>query len=111
MPLPPLVPAAQIDLDRSIILPFLVPRIKLNLSHATESVTEILESQQDDTEKIQRKPIPGAASDHKSESEMKLEKIEAELRVIKLALELITAICAELPDPEDNEDEEIEEGE
>jgi hypothetical protein len=42
-------------------------------------------------------------SDHKSETELGLERIEAKLRAVQLALEILTGICAMLPDPADLE--------
>ena len=39
-------------------------------------------------------------SDHKTDSERELEQIETRLRTVQLALEILTGICATLPDPE-----------
>lgn len=56
-------------------------------------------------------------SDHKSETELELEKLEGKLRTVQLALEVLTGACATLPDPEvggpDEEegDDNAEEGE
>jgi hypothetical protein len=51
-------------------------------------------------------------SDHKSETQLGLERIEAKLRAVQLALEILTGICATLPDPADLEpgvdDDEVE---
>ena len=48
-------------------------------------------------------------SDHKSPSEIELAQIERRLRTVQLALEIMTGVCATLPDPEpaveDDEDE------
>ncbi|KAG8799806.1 hypothetical protein FRC16_004319 [Serendipita sp. 398] len=73
--------------------------------------------EQDDINKKLPTLKNGAKSDHKSQADVDLERTEAELRVVKLALELITGICAELPEPEegdldgelDEDEEEIEE--
>lgn len=39
-------------------------------------------------------------SDHKSPNEVELERIEKKLRSVQLALEVMTGVCATLPDPE-----------
>lgn len=49
-------------------------------------------------------------SDHKSQTELELEKLEGKLRTVQLALEVLTGACATLPDPEaGGSDEEAEE--
>jgi hypothetical protein len=50
-------------------------------------------------------------SDHKSETDLGLERIEVKLRAVQLALEILAGICATLPDPdlEPGADEEVEE--
>lgn len=56
-------------------------------------------------------------SDHKSETELELEKLEGKLRTVQLALEVLTGACATLPDPgvggpdEEEGDDNAEEGE
>lgn len=52
-------------------------------------------------------------TDHKSPAEIELAQIEQRLRTVQLALEILTGICATLPDPEPvaeggDEDEENE---
>lgn len=39
-------------------------------------------------------------SDHKSSSEVELERLEKKLRSVQLALEVMTGVCATLPEPE-----------
>ncbi len=39
-------------------------------------------------------------SDHKTTSELELERLETRLRTVQLALETLTGMCATLPDPE-----------
>lgn len=39
-------------------------------------------------------------TDHKTSSEIELERLETRLRTIQLALEILTGVCATLPDPE-----------
>lgn len=48
-------------------------------------------------EKMSLKNTP--KSDHKSSSEVELEQLEANLRTVQLALEILTGVCATLPDP------------
>lgn len=38
-------------------------------------------------------------SDHKTEYEAELERLETTLRTVQLALEILTGVCATLPDP------------
>ena len=38
-------------------------------------------------------------TDHKTPSEIELERLEAKLRTVQLALEILTGVCATLPDP------------
>ncbi len=49
-------------------------------------------------------------SDHKSPIEVQLDALESKLRTVQLSLEILTGVCATLPDPEpdlarDQEDE------
>lgn len=50
-------------------------------------------------------------SDHKNPTEIELERIETTLRTVHLALEILTGVCATLPEPEVVEGEEEEEEE
>jgi hypothetical protein len=38
-------------------------------------------------------------SDHKTAIEVELERLESKLRMVQLALEILTGVCAALPDP------------
>lgn len=49
-------------------------------------------------ENLSLKDIP--KSDHKSQVETDLERLEARMRTVQLALEILTGACATLPDPE-----------
>ncbi|KAG5639576.1 hypothetical protein H0H81_012247 [Sphagnurus paluster] len=51
--------------------------------------------------------IQGPNSDHKSQGELELERLEANLRTVQLALEILTGTCATLPDPESHASENI----
>jgi hypothetical protein len=60
---------------------------------------------------VENLSIKGAPkSDHKSEAEAELEKIESKLRTIQLSLEILTGVCATIPDPEATVPEGGEEG-
>ena len=53
----------------------------------------------------------GPKADHKSETEIGLERVETKLRAVQLALEILTGVCATLPDSDlepGADDEEIE---
>ncbi|KDQ15679.1 hypothetical protein BOTBODRAFT_108287 [Botryobasidium botryosum FD-172 SS1] len=101
-PLPPMIPAAAIDIERTIIVPFLVPLLSIPLEDlATRAHT--LASQPVYT--LPRAPGLNQTpkSDHKSAAEQELERIEMRLRTIQLALEILTTVCARLPDPTEPE--------
>jgi hypothetical protein len=38
-------------------------------------------------------------SDHKTATEIELERLESKLRTVQLALEILIGVCATLPDP------------
>jgi hypothetical protein len=102
-----MLPAASIDVDRAVIVPFLVPLLSINLPEISTNVEQLVTIQASE----KKQPvITGAKSDHRSESEMQLERTEVKLRTVQLALELLTAICAQLPESEPFTEEEEEEG-
>jgi hypothetical protein len=53
----------------------------------------------------------GPKSDHKSEAELELDRLENHLRTIQLALEILTDASATLPEPVDAEGETGDDGE
>jgi len=115
-PLPPPTPASSIDIDKDTVLPLLLPVISsISLSEASKSVQDLLARQASEpvVEKPSLKNTP--KSDHKSPIETELEKLEGKLRTVQLSLEILTGVCATLPDPDpdvpagkDNEDDEDE---
>ncbi|KAI0053405.1 ARM repeat-containing protein [Auriscalpium vulgare] len=111
-PIPPPSAAASLDLDKDVLLPVLVPAItSTSVAEATAAVQQLLARQAGEPP-IQRASAGHAPkSDHKSESELELERIETRLRAIQFALEILTGICATLPDPDEavEDDGEIEE--
>lgn len=117
-PLPSGSVAAAIDLESEILLPLLQPVISsTSLIDVTNAVQEIIAKEvstilsswcpcsqgvaqelEPSLEKLSIKGTP--KSDHKTEAELTLERLETKLRTIQLALEILTGVCATLPDPE-----------
>ena len=114
-----------LDLDRTVILPILTPLLNVSLGDASNAV-ETIASQpvsiilklaiprlnllllagcflltQDRKIPPHLQNVPG--SDHKSPNELEAERIEAQLRTVQLALEILSGICASLPDVEDDD--------
>ncbi|KIL71572.1 hypothetical protein M378DRAFT_6294 [Amanita muscaria Koide BX008] len=112
-PIPPPSASSFMDIDKDIVLPLLQPVISsISLPEISHTVQELVQRQASEPqiEKLSLKNTP--KSDHKSQVELELEKLEGKLRTVKLALEILTGACATLPDPELNgtveEDEEEE---
>ncbi|KAJ3804403.1 armadillo-type protein [Lentinula aff. lateritia] len=100
LPLPQPSAASIVDIDKDVTLPLLQPvisSVKLPeiASRAQQLVYGLaLEPQ---IEKMSLKNTP--KSDHKLSSEVELEQLEANLRTVQLALEILTGVGATLPDP------------
>ncbi|KAF8346997.1 armadillo-type protein [Amanita rubescens] len=111
-PIPPPSATSFVDIDKDIVLPLLQPVISsVALSDISNTVQELVqrEASEPQIEKLSLKNTP--KSDHKSKTELELEKLEGRLRTVQLALEVLTGACATLPDPEvGGPDEEGEEG-
>lgn len=106
VPIPPPSIAATLEIDRDVVIPTLQPVISsLSIAEASERVTELLQQQESipELEKLSLKNTP--KSDHKSPAELELERIENRLRTVQLALEILTGVCATLPEPEPVEDD------
>ncbi|KIJ54300.1 hypothetical protein M422DRAFT_154105 [Sphaerobolus stellatus SS14] len=103
-PLPSMMPASTIDMERTIILPLLVPQLSVKLQEVTSKVLELLPQLVDE---FARKPslqhTPG--TDHRNVAEQELGYTEERLRLTQLSLEILTGICAKLPEPEPAEEE------
>ncbi|KAF8204010.1 armadillo-type protein [Pholiota molesta] len=84
-PIPPPSSASFIDIDKDVVLPLLQPLIQRQANEPS-------------LENLSLKNTP--KSDHKSTIEVELELLEAKLRTVQLALEILTGTCATLPDPE-----------
>ncbi|KAG9041973.1 hypothetical protein FS837_011509 [Tulasnella sp. UAMH 9824] len=123
-PLPTMGPTPPEDLDKKITLPLLVSLLDYSPLNAANRVQELITAED---LKQNSKVLKGCVndsmpkSDHQSETELELESIESQLRTLILGLEVLTGVCANLPDPEpevveevdmdeeDNDDEVIEE--
>ncbi|KAF8899116.1 armadillo-type protein [Infundibulicybe gibba] len=102
-PLPPPSAVSSVDIDKDIVLPLLRPTISsVNLPDISNRVQQLLtqESSIPQMENLSLKNTP--KSDHKSPLEIELEQIEKDLRTIQLTLEILTGVCATLPDPSFN---------
>lgn len=100
-PIPPLSPASSIDIDKDIVLPLLRPVITSISLLDISNYTQQLVAQENSEPKIERLSVKNMPeSGHKSESEIELEHLEDNLRTVQLALEILTGLCATLPDPE-----------
>ncbi|TFY75395.1 hypothetical protein EWM64_g8618 [Hericium alpestre] len=113
-PLPPPSAAALVDLEKEVLLPVLGPvASSVSLLEASDAVQAIIQRQTEEPH-IEKSPGKGVPkSDHRTPEEQELERIEARLRAVQLALEILTGVCATLPDPEageeaDNNDDEVE---
>ncbi|CAE6442616.1 hypothetical protein ACGC1H_007560 [Rhizoctonia solani] len=100
-PLPAALNASAIDIDRSIALPLITPLLSYSLDEAVGEVQKTLVDPpapppQNNSLKFAKLP----KSDDKSPAELVLERIERRLRVLQLSLEILTGVCAQLPDPE-----------
>jgi len=101
LPFPPISIAATVDVDRDIVLPTLEPVLSLvSLPKAAEVVLELIAKEDSipQLEKLSLKHAP--KSDDKTSSQIELERLETKLRTVQLALEVLTGVCATLPDPE-----------
>ncbi|KAF7290517.1 ARM repeat-containing protein [Mycena indigotica] len=100
-PIPPPSIVSNLDIDKDVVLPQLQRIISgFSIAAASSSVLEIL-ARQDSTPSIQNLSLHHTPkSDHRSPAEIELEQIEGRLRTIQLSLEILTGVCATLPDPD-----------
>ncbi|KAF5385007.1 hypothetical protein D9615_001213 [Tricholomella constricta] len=108
-PLPPPTAASFVDIDKDIVLPLLQPVITpISLADASKVALELVEKQASEIQ-IENLSLEHAPkSDHKSQAELELERLEATLRTVQLALEILTGACATLPDPESDTEKGVE---
>ncbi|RDB28844.1 hypothetical protein Hypma_015922 [Hypsizygus marmoreus] len=100
-PLPPPTAAGFIDIDKDIVLPLLQPVIaSISLPETANTALELVTrlAAEPQLENLSLKNTP--KTDHKSQIELELERLEAKMRTVQLALEILTGACATLPDPE-----------
>ncbi|KDN49105.1 hypothetical protein RSAG8_02458, partial [Rhizoctonia solani AG-8 WAC10335] len=100
-PLPAALNASAIDIDRSIALPLITPLLSYSLDEAVGEVQKTLAdppAPQPQNNSLKFAKLP--KSDDKTPAELVLERIERRLRVLQLSLEILTGVCAQLPDPE-----------
>ncbi|KAF8832000.1 hypothetical protein HHX47_DHR1000917 [Lentinula edodes] len=99
-PLPQPSAASIVDIDKDITLPLLQPVISsVQLPEIASRAQQLVDglALEPQIERMSLKNTP--KSDHKSSSELELEQLEANLRTVQLALEILTGVCATLPDP------------
>ncbi|KAG7099676.1 hypothetical protein E1B28_001500 [Marasmius oreades] len=119
-PLPPAITGSIIDIDKEIILPLLQPVISsVSLPDIAATVQQLVDSIASEPPSVEKLSIKHAPkSDHKSTQELELDQLEGKLRSIQLALEILTGVCATLPDPsmdihedgkDENDDDDMEE--
>ncbi|KAG9314153.1 ARM repeat-containing protein [Chiua virens] len=100
-PFPPPSGTSTIDINNDLLLPVLCPVVSsLPLDEVAQQVQDLVTRQANEPpsiEKLSLKNTPN--SDHKSETEFDLERLENRLRTVQLALEILTGACASLPDP------------
>lgn len=114
-PLPPPTSASFVDIDKEIVLPLLQPVISAVDLHEAASVAQRCVAQLE-AEPPKESMKHGPKSDHQSEPEAELSRLESKLRTLQLSLEILTGTCATLPDPEpdahptdnDDDDEDVE---
>lgn len=111
----PLAVASDIDIDTELVTMLLPVLQATSLPEATARVPVLLAQLANEagSDKPSLKNAP--QSDHRSPAEIELESIENQLRTTQLALEILTAACATLPDPDvskhdDEEDDKEDEG-
>ncbi|KAH8111844.1 armadillo-type protein [Phellopilus nigrolimitatus] len=100
-PVPAPSAASTVDIDRDVILPLVTPILtSISLAEASDRVLQLVSAEEEEpkVEKLSLKHTP--KSDHKSPGERELERIEARLRNVQLSLEILTGVCATLPDPD-----------
>ncbi|KAG8219606.1 ARM repeat-containing protein [Butyriboletus roseoflavus] len=100
-PLPPPSVTSTLDVNNDLLLPVLRPVISsVSLDEVVQQVQELVTRQANEPPSIENlSPKNTPKSDHKSQTELDLEQLENRLRTIQLALEILTGVCATLPDP------------
>jgi hypothetical protein len=112
-PLPPPSALSSLDLDQDVLLPVLLPVIaSASLEEASAAAQRLVQTEAEQPRPAAKGGSGGPGSDHKAPETLELERIEARLRAVQLALEILTGVCATLPDPDlAVEEEEVVDGE
>ncbi|KAI0315662.1 ARM repeat-containing protein [Amylostereum chailletii] len=97
-PIPPPSAVAALDLDKEVLLPVLVPVITGASLHAAAAAVQQLIQTQGEQPQVEKPTKDAPGSDHKSSETIELERIETRLKGVQLALEILTGVCATLPD-------------
>ena len=114
-PIPPPSSASVVDIDKDVVLPLLQSVIaSVSLIETTNEVQGLIQMQTSEPQ-LENLSVKTPGSDHKSSIELQLEVLESKLRTVQLSLEILTGVCATLPDPEpdfskDQGDQEADEG-
>ncbi|KAF9055965.1 armadillo-type protein [Panaeolus papilionaceus] len=112
IPIPPPSAASFVDLDKEVVLPLLQPVISsISIQDVTNTVQELLHRQETEPQLEKMSLKHGPHTDHKTTIERDLEVLEAKLRTVQLALEILTGACATLPDPDPGLPADQEDGE
>ncbi|KAF9786699.1 ARM repeat-containing protein [Thelephora terrestris] len=115
-PLPPLTAASAVDIGGEIVLPLMPPLLtSISLPETSQQIQTLVEKQASlpQMESLSLNHTP--KSEDKTPLELDLERFENRLRTIQLGLEILTSVCATLPDseisPENDVADEAEEAE
>ncbi|KAG8723791.1 hypothetical protein FRC12_011343 [Ceratobasidium sp. 428] len=108
-PLPAAMNASTIDIDRTIALPLITPLLSYSLQDAVAEAQSTLAEPPAPPPNPSLKHAKLPKSDHKTPAEIALERIERRLRVLELALEILTGVCAQMPEPDPVEEDMVEE--
>ncbi|KAH7923890.1 ARM repeat-containing protein [Leucogyrophana mollusca] len=100
-PLPPPSATSAIDITKDVTLPLLQPVISsLSLVDVSNAVQELVGNQNSEPPQLEKLSLKNTPkTDHKTTTEVELERLESRLRTVQLALEILTGACAMLPDP------------
>jgi hypothetical protein len=88
-----------VNVDKDVAIPLLIPVISsVSLTEAVTAAVQYISNPDTDVpmDKLSIKGLPKA--DHKSAPEIELDRLETKLRTTHLALEILTGVCATLPD-------------
>lgn len=73
--------------------------MSISLPETAGNVRDLVHRQASEPQ-IENLSLKTPKSNHKSSIELQLEAVESKLRTVQLSLEILTGVCAILPDPE-----------